>query len=47
MGGPIGMLAGFKVAGLITAALGGYMGYKSAGYINNTLHSDVEETPGN
>lgn len=46
VGGPIGMLAGFKVAGLITAALGGYMGYKSAGYINNTLHSDVEETPG-
>ena len=43
VGGPIGMLVGFKVAGVVTAALGTFVGYKSATYLRRKVNERVEE----
>ncbi|XP_063693913.1 syntaxin-17-like [Bolinopsis microptera] len=43
VGGPIGMLVGFKVAGVVTAALGTFVGYKSAKYLRRKVNERVEE----
>lgn len=42
VGGPVGMLAGFKVAGVLTAALGSYAGYRGGRLLKNHVNSDLE-----
>ena len=37
------MLVGFKVAGVVTAALGTYVGYRSGKYFRNKVNEGVEE----
>ena len=36
------MLVGFKVAGVVTAALGSYVGYKSGAFVKNKMNEDVD-----
>ncbi|KAL5258285.1 hypothetical protein ACHWQZ_G008950 [Mnemiopsis leidyi] len=45
VGGPLGMLVGFKVAGVVTAALGTFVGYKSGKYFRNRVNEGLEEEP--
>ena len=37
------MLVGFKVAGVLTAAVGTFVGYKSGKYLRNKVNEGVEE----
>ena len=37
------MLVGFKVAGVVTAAVGTFVGYKSGKYFRNKVNEGLEE----
>ena len=39
IGGPIGLLAGFKLAGVAAAGVGGFVGYQGGKYVKQK-HSD-------
>ena len=42
VGGPLGLLAGFKVAGVVTAVIGTYAGYKGGKFLKTKVNSDLE-----
>lgn len=42
VGGPVGLLAGFKAATLLTAAGGGFLGYKATNYYKNKSEAAVD-----
>ena len=44
VGGPVGLLAGFKIAGVFTALGGGYLGYKGGKAIKDQHKRKVEKS---
>eukprot|EP00116_Pleurobrachia_bachei_P006575 sb/3466837/ len=41
--GPLGMLAGFKAAGVATGLIGTYVGYKGTSYLKRSVNDDIPQ----